>query len=151
MLAYISCRLPTPPPFSHQGDGVRNLFGDGGTSRNIEYWCFIPTNPLPEHHIDDLVGLLWNYDWNYKFSITKVHNWPGRVSEIFILPFALPSRLSGKKTGSIHYSELANYVSPPSSNRLSVEWAWYQIYCFTRFPGNLKRGDKISDLWISLI
>ena len=55
MLAYISCRLPTPPPFSHQGDGVRNLFEDGGTSRNIEYWCFIP---LPENHIYDLVGLL---------------------------------------------------------------------------------------------
>ena len=149
MLAYISCRLPTPPPFSHQGDGVRNLFGDGGTSRNIEYWCFNPTNPLPEHHIYDLAGLLWNHDWNYKFSITKVHDWPGpqKYSCFHCTSFTIKRQ----KIGSIHYSELANYVSPPSHNRLSVEWAWYQIYCFTRFPGNLKRGDKISDLWISLI
>ena len=80
MLAYISCRLPTPPPFSHQGDGVRNLFGDGGTSRNIEYWCFIPTNPLPEHHIYDLVGIMI-----------------GTTNSESQKSIALPSRLRGKK------------------------------------------------------
>ena len=49
-LSYIFLKtLPTPSPLSHQGDGVRNLFHDGGRSGNIEYWCFIPSLFFPEN------------------------------------------------------------------------------------------------------